>query len=423
MKRKLAVASLTLGVLGFTAIACQLVAGIDRVQKTDPEIPDTGPDTLAVDSAVPDPCAHVRPPGKPLVDDAPNDKLPDIYLAMHHVDLAPSLTNTTAPGFDLDQSCTCDTRRGSAFDGAASCTTGAKPFCDFDGGVDNQLFSFARDYAGFIDVDQAANINGRITAGHQTVILVIKDYNGRANDSTVSFGTFSSDGMLEGATCPGSVTGGDGYTTPGWCGEDKWTASSTTVDGTNGRFIPKSVGSGYVTNYQFVVELNNPATVPFAGYRLAIGSPISSGRLVPLDAMLNPVDTSVGPALDKIKYWRVEKAVLSGRIPVTDLLAAVGTIVTSANDGGATKPPLCTTPTFAQVKGALCGQVDISASKSLDFIPGAKCDAISVGIGLSADSVRVQTVAPATVTTNECYPSPDGGGPTSAPPGVTYQCP
>jgi hypothetical protein len=419
-KRKIALAAM---VLGGTVIACQVVAGIERVDKTDPVAVEAGPDVLAVDSAVADPCAHVRPVPKPLVDDAPNDKLPDIYLALHHVDLAPSATNAVAPGFDLDQSCTCDTRPGSAFDGGASCTTGAKPFCDADGGIDNQIFNFARDYAAFIDVDQAANINGRISSGHQTVILVIKDYNGRANDSAVSFGTFSSEGMLEGPTCPGSTMAADGFSSPGWCGEDKWTASSSTVDGVNGLFLPKSIGTGYVSNYQFVVELNNPATIPFASYRLAIGSPISSGHLVPLDATLMPVDTSAGPALDRIKYWRVEKAVISGRIPVTDLLAAVGTIVTSLGDSGATKPPLCTTSTFAQVKGALCGQIDINQSKALDFIPNAKCDAISVGIGLTADSVRVQTVAPAPATTNVCYPSPDGGGPTAGPPGVTYQCP
>ncbi len=417
MKRKLAAASF---VLGCTVIACQLVAGIDRVEKTDPALPEAGPDALA-DSAIADPCAHVRPPPKPLTDDAPNDKLPDIYLAMRHVDLAPSTTNTTAPGFDLDLSCTCDTRMGSAFMGGASCTTGAKPFCDFDGGVDNQIFNFARDYAGFIDVDQAANINGRIQEGRQTVILVIKEYNGRANDSAVAFGTFQSEGMLEGATCPGSVTTG-GFTTPGWCGEDRWTASSASVDGTNGLFVPKSVGMGYVTNYQFVVELNNPAMVPFAGYRLALGSPVSSGRLVPLDSTLAPVDTSQGPALERIKYWRAENAVLSGRIPVSDLLAAVGTISTPG-DSGPAKPPLCTTSTFPTVKAALCGQIDINATKSLDFVPGAKCDAISVGIGISADSVRVETIAPANVTTNECYPSPDGGGPIGVEGGVDYRCP
>ena len=261
MKRKLAAAAM---VLGCTVIACQLVAGIERVDKTDPAVVDAGPDALAADSAVADPCAHVRPAPKPLVDDAPNDKLPDIYLALHHVDLAPSATNTAAPGFDLDQSCTCDTRPGTAFEGGASCTTGAKPFCDFDGGVDNQIFNFARDYAAFIDVDQAANINGSIASGHQTVILVIKEYNGRANDSAVSFGTFSSEGMREGPTCPGSTTDTDGFSSPGWCGEDKWTASSSSVDGTSGLFVPKSIGTGYVTNYQFVVELNNPATVPFA---------------------------------------------------------------------------------------------------------------------------------------------------------------
>ena len=420
MKRRVGLVAF---LLGGTVIACQVIAGIERVDKTDPEIVDSGSDVVAADSAIPDPCAHVRPPPKPLVDDAPNDKLPDIYLALRHVDLAPSTVNVVAPGFDLDQSCTCDTRRGSAFDGAPSCVTGMKPFCDADGGVDNQIFNFARDYAAFIDVDQAANINGTIASGHQTVILVIKDYNGRANDSAVSFGTFSTEGMRQGPSCPGSTTDSEGFSSPGWCGEDKWTASSTSVDGINGLFVPKSIGTGYVSNYEFVVELNNPAAVPFAGYRLPLGSPVSAGHLVPLDAMLNPIDTSAGPALDRIKYWRVDKAVIAGRIPMTELLAAVGTIITPAAEGGAAKPPLCTTALFAQVKSALCSQIDINQNKSLDFIPNATCDAISIGIGITADSVRVDTIAPATPTSNVCYPSPDGGVPQAGPPGVTYQCP
>ena len=91
---------------------------------------------------------------------------------------------------------------------------------------------------------------------------------------------------------------------------------------------------GYVIDYQFVVELNSPAGVPFGGYRLTLGSPVSSGRLVPLDANLMPLDTSQGPALDRIKYWRVERLGPRRTHPGSELLAAFGTVNTPGDAGG-----------------------------------------------------------------------------------------
>jgi hypothetical protein len=377
---------------------------------------------VGTDAAIPDPCNHVRPLPRTGKDDAPNDSLEDIYLALRHVTLVPPSGGATI-GFDLDRACTCDTRAGTAFDGGASCVTSKAVVCDSDGGIDNQTSNALGTYAGLVDIDKAANINGRIDNGVQTSILVISNYNGRANDSAVTFGVFTSEGMQKvPPACPGSTTGADGISTPGWCGEDDWTASESTVIEGGGKFVPKSVGSGYVTNYHFVVELDNPASIPFGGYRLTLGSPISSGRLVPLDANFMPIDTSQGPALDRIKYWSVEDAVLGGRIPASELLAAMGTVASLGNDGG-TRPPLCTTPEFFLLKSQVCNDLDISATKAHDFVPDARCDALSVAIGLTAASVRVTTVAPAQATTNVCYPTADGGGPTAGPAGVDYRCP
>jgi len=415
-RRRLAVLAFSLGT---TALACQLVAGIERVDKLDPPPPEAGPD-LYVPPVV-DPCNHVRPPARPTSDDAPGESLSPIYLALREVTLSPT-TDAGAIGFDLDNSCTCDTRPGTSFDGGESCVSSRAAQCDSDGGIDNQAGLAIASYATFIDIDKAATVNTRIAEGRQTSIVVLTRYNGRANDSEVGFGLFTSEGMREGINCPGSTTDVNGFTTPGWCGEDKWTASESTVTGKDGNFVPRSAGTGYVTNYQFVVELNSPGSLPFGAYHLTLGSPVSSGRLVPLDANLKPVDTSKGPGLELIKHWRIEDAVIGGRIPASELLAAAGTLFTPGDSGAGPKPPLCASPLFDVLKTQICDQIDISASKAFDFIPNAKCDSLSMAIGLTAGSVRVGKVVPPEVTTNVCYPSADGGGPVAGPAGVDYQC-
>ena len=78
---------------------------------------------------------------------------------------------------------------------------------------------------------------------------------------------------------------------------------------------------------------------------------------------------------------------------------------------------------FPAFKSALCDQIDVNSSKLLDFIPNARCDAVSVAIGMTAGSVRVTRTEPATVVMNDCYPTADGGGPVKGPSGVNYQCP
>ena len=419
VRRRLSVLA---GVLGVTVLACQLVAGIERVDKVGPPPPEAGPDTSVLDSSVPDPCKHVRPPPPPTVDDAPNDSIAAFYLALREVTLVPK---GSAPvfGFDLDKACTCDTRPGTAFDGGASCASTRAVLCDADGGVDNQVASALRDYAAFIDIDNAANINARIARGEQTSIIVITSYNGLANDRDVKFGLFTSEGIKDGPGCAGSVTDANGFSSPGCCGEDNWTASASTVDNPGGNIVPKSVGAGYVTNYEFVVELDSPARVPFGGYRLTLGSPISRGRLVPLDDKLAPLDTSKAIVPATIKYWRVEDSVIGGRVPASELLAAMGTVNTPGDSGAGPKPPLCTSPLFGTVKQTLCDQIDINSSKLLDFIPSARCDAISIAISLTGGSVRVTRVEPVTAATNVCYPTADGGGPVAGPNGVDYQCP
>ncbi len=392
MRGRLTIAAFAL--LGL--LACQLIVGIERVDKSAP--PAAAEDAAVQLEAGADPCSHARPPPPPTRDDAPNDTLDRIYLGLRTVTLVPPNT----AGFDLDHSCTCDVRPNTAFDGGASCATMSKPKCDSDGGVDNELGGLFRSYAGFVDIDKAADIDGIIASGRQNSILVISKYNGRANDNDVAFGIFSSEGMREGPACPSSTTV-DGFSTPGWCGEDVWTASSLTVQRSGDSFVPKVVGTGYVTNYRFVVEFGAPLLLPFGGNALEVSSAVATGRLVPLDEKLEIVETATAASFDRIRYWRAEEGTIGGRIASADLLFAVGLVNNAGDGGGTNKPLLCTLPQFAALKSAICDHVDVSHSTSLDFTADARCDALSIAIGTTAASVKIGKIAePAPPPPNTC---------------------
>jgi hypothetical protein len=393
-----------------------------------PDVSDASDASDATDATAPDgadPCVHVVPPPPPAVDDAPNTKLPEVYLALRSVHLVPP-AGEPLPGLDLDGVCTCEKGAATAYNGGVSCGSSGPPLCDLDGGVDNQAGRALQDFAQVVNLDKAADVNGQIDNGVRTAIVVLTNYNGRANDKAVGFGIFTSGGMRTPSPCAGSgASSSAGFFTPGWCGDDTWTATANTLTAPIGPpFVPTSVGAGYVSNYTFVAHLNGVAAIPFAGYHLAIGAPIMSGRLVPLDDQLQPIDTRTNPAPSAIKHWRIVDAVLAGRIPAPELLAALGTAAAPGSDaGGGSGLPLCKSNVFAVVKTNLCSQMDMSSSAALDFTQGVACDALSTAVAITADEVKVNGIVDPADAGNECYPSADGKGPVNGPPGVTYTCP
>jgi hypothetical protein len=86
-------AALSIALGGLAVVACQVVAGIEHVDKQqrgvalDASDTETGP-TVADAS---DPCAHVRPPPPPANDDAPAEEIPPFYLALKTIKLIPNV--------------------------------------------------------------------------------------------------------------------------------------------------------------------------------------------------------------------------------------------------------------------------------------------------------------------------------------------
>lgn len=412
MKRRLLFVALTLGSL---AAACQLIVGIERTEKAD-RPPDTGaPD--APTPGPPDPCVHVGIPRPPENDDDITGAIPPFVMAIRKFEV-PGPGEPV--GFDLDGVCTGDNRSGAAFDGGPSCKA-ALPLNDLDGGVDNQL---ANVIGGF---DLGGSTRQFIENGQQTALLRISGYNGKRNDKSVELELFTSEGIREPSPCPGVDAGmtAEGIYPPGWCGDDKWSVSASTVEGSGDRFLAKARGTGYVTDWTLVVQVDGETRLPFAGYDIRIGSPMLVGKLVALDKANEPRDAQVPTTDPEVqRRWRLDDATFGGRVPARDMLAAVGILLSPVQlpkDAGA-KTYVCeVSAIFNLAIGNVCNARDIASSYRLDHDPNVACDAVSLALRAQYVPVLTSVVTPTSIEENQCYP--DGGGGTIGVPGVVYECP
>ena len=344
-------------------VACQVVAGIEHVDKVQPpdvdggagdggDAPDTGPT---------DPCSHALPPPLPESDDDRDTELPPIYLALRTVDTI-AKAGDEYRGFDLDGVCTCDERPGSFANGGPSCTPKLRQ-CDLDGGVDNKGAALFAKFApaGFSPNDA---LNEGIAGGKRGLLLYIRSYNGKKNDRQVSVGVMISHGILDGSGC-GTSTGQD-RSPPGWCGNDLWSYPVAYVKPTTKE--PLFQGNGYVNDGVLVFRSDEETSLFFGGIALAFGSPIMAAR----------IDKNAEGR------WALADGLLAGRIPVTELLAATGTL----GDPGGGAGGLCSSPFYAAVKKDLCEAVDVNSSNAFDFKEGA-CDGVSTALAFTAEQTSV----------------------------------
>ncbi len=353
---------LWIGAASVVLVACQVVAGIDPVEKVQRASTDGGGnDGAGKDGAIPDPCAHALPPPAPENDDDRDTELAPFYLAVRTIDVV-AKAGSTYHGFDLDGVCTCDERPGSAFAGGPSCTPKLRQ-CDLDGGVDNNGAALFEQFAptGYSPNESA---NKEIAAGGRGLLLYIKGYNGKKNDRQVSVGVMLSHGILDGSGCGTST--GNNRSPPGWCGNDLWSYPLEYVKPTTKE--PLFQGNGYVNDGMLVFRSDGQTNMYLGGSALTFGSPVMAARI------------------DKNQQglWTLD-GLLAGRIPVADLLVATG----SLNDPLGGKAGLCNNAqVFAGVKKSLCDAVDINRSNAFDFKEGA-CDAVSSAIAFNAEQAGV----------------------------------
>jgi hypothetical protein len=354
---------------------------------------DGPPDGPSADAAAPpeasDPCAHRLPPPAPEVDADP-EELPAFVLAVDEVTLDPDKVSA----LDLDGVCTCEPRPGTALDGGPSCMASAVT-CDLDGGGDNALGVVATAALPLVPI---ASVGNRfIVNGHRTLLFQIAKYNGRADDGNVVVGSIVAEG-IHAQGCPSSTFDPAAMLwSRGGCGDDAWTLSPSAVIATAGSGnLPLVVGTGYVRDFQLVVRFNDAAQLPTNDESaIRIGAPVLTGRLVPLDETLAPRDPARPPTGRERRLFRLEQAVLAGRVLVTEVLTTLGTFRT-----GAARTPLCTSGNFESVRTIVCGAPDIASAPAAS--PSARCDALSVAVGLVAIPALAADVADASVVSSAC---------------------
>ncbi len=368
------------------AVAAALVARLSASCIDFDALGNGPPRGVTVEPPPVDPCAHVTVVSAPGSDDAPGEELPPFELAVDQVTIDPEVV----AGFDLDGICTCDTRPGALADGGPGCRAPSTT-CDLDGGADNVAGIIARSQ-GILDINRSPN--ALIAAGARTLLVQVTKYNGRANDPEIEVGAFPAEAITA-SGCDASVL--DPTTqvwTPGRCGEDSWTLTPAGVLEVGSRKRALSAGSGYVRDHRLVVRFSSAVAVPYgAGTTLRYLSAVLTGTLVPLGVDLLPRDPARAPTTAEQRLFRIDDAVLAGRLVPGDVLSTLGSFVTA---GGT----LCELAAFATVRSIICDAVDVRQTEGP--ISSEPCDALSSALGLVLVPARAGDVSDAGVVPAPC---------------------
>jgi hypothetical protein len=312
------------------------------------------------------PATYPDPPGG--MDDGMS--IPGLVFAVHTIDMG---DNGTIPGYDLDHVCTC-------FDDAGPSCVGSSwqlnTYCDQppNTGVDNQaakLFTFFSLANG--GQFGSTYFTNQANGGAWTLLIKVDGYNGMPDDPMVKVSIYASKG-LSGKT-------------PKWDGNDVWPVTAQSVlDG--GVSNPAFVSNGaYVAGGVLV------ATMPTTQITLAGSGPdtitvqFKSGVIT-----AQIVNTGVS--------WKLTGGILAARWAIKDVFAAIASY--RDNSGH----PFCTNQVvWGTVKGTICKDADILVDGTQP--KSAPCDAISVGLGFSADPVVLGGVSDAGIATDGCAPNDD----------------
>ncbi len=341
------------------ASSCQAIAGLDGNFQPAPDGgpagdagADTGPDTG------PAGCVSATYPDPPGIPDDGNDA-GTISLAVHTVDLGDM---GTVPGYDLDHTCTCTGDAGPTCIGRSMTPS---TYCDAPGGVDNQFAKVVQ----LIEIPLGSTISSstftaKAEAGYWTLIILVTGYNGEKDDPSVQVALYPCAGL-------GAM--------PQWDGTDSWPVLATAVD----------MGAPvYVSNGAYVADHTLVATVPkvpvtFAGEKetltLTLSGAVLTGQLVQSNGV-----------------WRIIQGTLAARFALTDFFQALSTY--RDNNG----MPLCSNSGFIYdtAKTSVCNDADILVDPTQPI--STTCDALSFGMGFTADPAVLGPVVPVPTPTPGC---------------------
>jgi hypothetical protein len=293
--------------------------------------------------------------------------VPPITVAIHTVDLGDM---GTTPGYDLDSTCTCYQDAGNSCVGPSSQKS---TYCDADGGIDNQaakLFQLIELPLGSANFGSAF-FSEKANDGAWSLLIRISGYNGQPDDPKVDVAFFPTKGF--GAP-------------PKWDGTDNWPVDSTAV-GDGGLSAPVYTSNGAYVSGGILV-----ATFPTNRITLAGGTEIISVQLSA--GVLTGQLSAVGGV------YSIKNGVIAARWSSADIFKALSSY--RDNNGN----PICTTqPTYSIAKGVICNDLDINVDGTQP--KSAPCNALSIGIGFTADPAGLGGIADAGAITDGCVPDAD----------------
>jgi hypothetical protein len=303
---------------------------------------DAGPDSA-------DPCNHMLPPERPDGGDGADDVA--MTFAFNGVDVGLGVP------LDLDRTCTCP--------GPSSCTqpSGSASACDGTRGQDD---SFTQVFAevGFPKASFASS-------NSENMLLIVKNYNGTANDPAVTVSFVLSSG-LEGIRFPDA-----GPKQAAHDGTDEWTVDPDTLFGGIGQTLldtktkcdpatcigDKRDSNAYVRDGVLVASfdgLPSPANMDPGRLVFDLNSVVITARIVPGD----------GGAAALVDGG------LSGRWAITPLLHNLFRLAGCVDNAN-----------YQAFHGIICKHIDVASSPAQDNT-GVACDAVSTALGFSAVAAR-----------------------------------
>jgi hypothetical protein len=353
----------------------------------DQYVPETGPVDAGRDSgdaskeAGPNPCPVLEPPPVPAADDPSDAGDQTFVVAVHTIDFGfgADAGASGLVGYDLDKVFTCCEAGPESCNAAV---TGAT-HCDEPSGRDNAGGQLISSLA-LVDPNQfsTATISQRLQNGTYSILLQVQGYNGQANDTQVTASLFGSIGV-------------EGDAGALWNGTDQWLIDDSFVVAPDAStLVPVDFDtSAYVANGTLVIHVTFP---------ISLGNTNSNTFTINLTAGV--ITGVVVPAGNGA--YSLEQGNIAGRWNISQLLSSLQTV--SVTGLG----PLCPgTSTYGFVKQEICKYADIMTDPAKDLM-GTTCDALSLGIGFTADPALLGSVAAGAVKTSLCAPDagPDNCG-------------
>jgi hypothetical protein len=307
------------------------------------------------DTGVKPMCPLARWPARPAADDPSNNDL-DFVVAIS--DLHFQQADGGIGGYDLDGICTCIGNPP----GPESCTPqmGATPHCDGPGGIDNSGGDLLAKFQQIGNVFSDSDLTAALAKGSGGVLLRLQRYNGKANDTQVTFSIYTSNGTIPddaGNMIPPAFDGGDSWTVD----------SDSLVGGVAPPYVPNySDPSAYVSDGTLVANVDFP---------LSFGTRSVSRLLVKLKG---------GVVTARIVPWKssfqLTDGILAGRFTTQNFL----TNLQGFKDPFNSNVHLCgDSGTYLVVKSQVCHAADVTSDLLSDG-KGAPCDGISAAFFFKA---------------------------------------